>query len=79
MKGKDNIWKSLGYPDMDFDGDVDEMDAFLFDELLESSTETHSSILDDEDDEDDDFNLDDTDETGDFDFDDFDADDNDDF
>lgn len=60
MKDKNNIWKSLGYPDMDFDGDVDEMDAFLFDELLKTDTETHSSLLDDEDD--DDFDLDDSDD-----------------
>ncbi len=79
MKDKFNVWKSLGYTDMDFDGDVDEMDVFLFDELCNADTETHSSILDDEDDEDDDFDLDDTDDTGDFDFDDFDTDDNDDF
>ena len=60
MKDKNNIWKSLGYPDMDFDGDVDEMDAFLFDELLETDTETHSSLLDDEDD--DEYDLDDSDD-----------------
>ena len=33
---------------------------FLFDELLETDTETHSSLLDDEDD--DDFDLDDSDD-----------------
>ncbi len=72
MKDKINRWKSLGYTDMDFEGEVDEMDVFLFDELCNADTETHSSILDDEDDEDDDMDgFDDTDN--------FDLDDSDDF
>lgn len=51
MKGKHNIWESLGYPDMDFDGDVDIVDAILFDELLEEDETKVGSIIDVEDDD----------------------------
>lgn len=62
MKGKPNIWESLGYPDMDFDGDVDIVDAILFDELLEEDEPKVGSILDDDDEDNDDFDLDDMDD-----------------
>lgn len=55
MKGKPNIWESLGYHDMDFDGDVDIVDAILFDELLEEDEVKVGSILDDDDEDIDDF------------------------
>lgn len=57
MKGKDNIWEDLGYPDMDMDGDVDIVDAILFDELTEIVSKGNTDILDDEEDDDVDYSL----------------------
>lgn len=62
MKGKHNIWGSLGYPDMDFDGGVDIVDAILFDELLEENENKAGNIIDDDTDDLDFDEIDDDDE-----------------
>ncbi len=71
------IWKTLGYLDMDHDGDVDSVDAMIYDDMIEEENASNSTSYYDDIDDDNDFD-DSDDDDDDFDDSDDDDDDNDD-